>query len=355
MGYVRNAWYVACWSDDLGTGEPLSVSILGEAIVLFRPDGGSPAALEDRCVHRHAPLSLGRCEGRGLRCMYHGLLFDPSGRVKEIPGQDVIPPQAAVRSYPVIERHGWIWVWMGDEARADPALMPPAVGPDDGDWLMGKGALDYDAEASLISDNLLDFSHLAYVHANSFGTDESWSNNPMKITPLERGVRFERWLPNTPPAAFAGGTDHVDVFVTYDYLIPGILLMWSGSYPVGTAQACDLGRPDFSAATSNVSCNSQAITPMGDRRSRYFFCTGPHRDFGNEQLRDGMVAVTKMAFAEDKAMIEGQQRVVDRIGDAVDVMPTIHDRGVTLYTRLVARMVKAERQHAASDSELSAV
>ena len=116
MNYVRDAWYVAGWSHDLATAMPDAVTILGQPIVIYRSASGRVTALEDRCVHRLAPLSLGRCEGERLRCMYHGLLFDPDGSVVEIPGQDKIPPQARVRSYPIVERHSWIWIWMGRQS-----------------------------------------------------------------------------------------------------------------------------------------------------------------------------------------------------------------------------------------------
>ena len=139
MTYVRNAWYVAGWSDDLETGVPFGIRILGEPVVIYRGGGGRLAALEDRCVHRLAPLSLGRCEGDNLRCMYHGLLFDADGKVVEIPGQELVPPQAKVRSYPAVDRHSWLWVWMGDPELADEGLIPPAVGFDDPDYILGRG------------------------------------------------------------------------------------------------------------------------------------------------------------------------------------------------------------------------
>ena len=129
MPYAKNLWYVAAWSHDLKANQPLGVQILGESIVLWRNDQGRIAALQDRCVHRLAPLSLGRCEGDKLRCMYHGLLYNASGAVTEIPGQDVIPPQAKVRPYPVVDRHSWIWVWMGEASAADETLIPPSGGP----------------------------------------------------------------------------------------------------------------------------------------------------------------------------------------------------------------------------------
>lgn len=222
MTYARNAWYVAAWDHDLPADAPLAMTVLGEPIVLWR-SGERVVALEDRCVHRHAPLSLGRCEGTMLRCMYHGLLFDADGLCVEIPGQDKVPPQARVKAYPAVLRHSWVWVWMGDPAQADAALIPPAVGFDNPDYLLGSGFLDYAAEARLINDNLLDFSHLSYVHANSFGAGPEFAASQPKLETLERGVRVSRWITNTLGASTRRSETPVDTWSTYDFLVPGVL------------------------------------------------------------------------------------------------------------------------------------
>lgn len=342
MPYVRNAWYVASWEQDLDADRPTAVSILGEPIVLWRSDARL-VAMEDRCVHRLAPLSLGRCEGAKLRCMYHGLLFDASGRVVEIPGQDLIPPQAKVRTYPVVARHSWVWIWMGDPEQADETLIPPAVGFDDPDYLLGCGYLDYAAEARLINDNLLDFSHLTYVHANSFGAGANFADERPKLTPLDRGVRFERWTTGTKGPMGRQGDALVDSYMTYDFLLPGVLLMQNGSFAEGTAKALDFGKPDFADALRGVTFTSQAVTPTGDRSARYFFSWGPHRNYGGDALRDQLMALADVAFGEDKLMIEAQQRVIDRTSDP-QIMPTAHDRGVTIFNRLVERLAHAEQQ-----------
>lgn len=342
MSYVRNAWYVAAWTQDLAPEHPFAITVLGERIVVWRTAGGALHALEDRCVHRLAPLSLGRCEGDRLRCMYHGLLFDAAGKVVEIPGQDLIPMHARVRSYPVVERHSWIWLWMGDPERADQRLIPPAVGFDDPDYLLGRGSLDYEAEARLINDNLLDFSHLSYVHAASFGAGPEFAARHPRITPLDRGVRFERWIPNTLGASVRRSNTPIDSWQTYDFLLPGILLMWSAQYPVRTAEALAFAPPERTAAIGGLNFTSQAVTPTTDRTARYFFSWGPHRDYGDEAMRDGMMQLAGQAFAEDKLMIEAQQRVIDDTIDPV-VMPTAHDRGVTLFNRLVKKLAQAEQ------------
>ncbi|MXO64183.1 aromatic ring-hydroxylating dioxygenase subunit alpha [Altericroceibacterium endophyticum] len=341
MTYVRNAWYVAGWTHELETDKPFAITILKERIVIWRTGSGTIHALEDRCVHRLAPLSLGRCEGERLRCMYHGLLFDPDGRVAEMPGQQKIPPDAKVRCYPVVERHSWLWVWMGNPELADQALIPPAVGLDHLDYILGHGHLDYEAEARLINDNLLDFSHLTFVHANSFGPGPQFAESPARITPLDRGIRYERWTENTRGASSRKSAGPMDSFMTYDFLIPGVLLMTGGVFPLGTAKELDYGAPDYSRAVSGVTFTSQAVTPMADRTARYFFSWGPHRSHGDEVLRDMLMSIADRAFGEDKIMIEAQQKVIDMTPDP-QVMPSAHDRGVTLFNRLVGKLAKQE-------------
>jgi nitrite reductase/ring-hydroxylating ferredoxin subunit len=341
MNYVRNCWYVAGWAQDLSADAPLGVRILDDPIVLWRTGEDKVSALEDRCVHRLAPLSLGRCEGGNLRCLYHGLLFDAAGTVVEIPGQDIIPPQARVRSYPVVELHSWIWVWMGDAALADVSLIPPAVGFDHPDYILGRGQLDYAAEARLINDNLLDFTHLAYVHAKSFGVPEGYAYDRPKVIPLERGVRFERWTFDQSDLPGQPATNPVERFSTYDFLLPGVLLMTGGNFPIGTAAGCDHGVPDMALAESGVTFTSQAVTPMSEKSARYFFSWGPHKDHGDEALRDTLMGIGAMAFEEDRVMIEAQQRVIDGTMNP-RIMPTSADMGVTLFNRMVDKIVRAE-------------
>ena len=338
--WVRNAWYVAGWSHELAAGRIEARTVIEQPLALYRRGDGSVVVLEDRCCHRFAPLSMGRLEQDDLRCMYHGLLFDAGGKVAQIPGQDLVPARARVRAYPVVVRHSWIWVWMGDVEAADPALIPPAVGFDDPDYILGCGFLDYQAEARLINDNLLDFSHLTYVHAASFGAGPEFAASQPKVTPLERGVRVERWLENTHGSGNRKSEQLIDGWSSYDFLLPGVLLMWSANYPAGTAKRLNYAPPPMVEAIAGLNFTSQAVTPLTDKTSRYFFSWGPHRKFGDEAMRDHMMGIAGMAFAEDKAMIEAQQKVIDTT-PAQDVMPTAHDRGVTLFNRLVEKLADA--------------
>lgn len=199
--FLRNCWYVAAWNYELIDGAMLSRRILGDKILFYRGESGKVVALDDRCCHRGAPLSMGRCEGDDVRCMYHGLLFAPSGKCIQIPGQDKIPPSLVVRSFPVHEKYGLIWVWTGDPAAADPDLivdLPYMVEPQ---WKGIPAYLHYDANYLLIIDNLSDFAHLAFVHTNTLGGSEEYAfkTKPVAVERLEDGFRVERWNMNAPP------------------------------------------------------------------------------------------------------------------------------------------------------------
>ncbi|MDE2042169.1 MAG: aromatic ring-hydroxylating dioxygenase subunit alpha, partial [Alphaproteobacteria bacterium] len=243
---------------------------------------------------------------------------------------------------PVADRHDWLWVWMGYPAKADESLIPQAVGLSDPDWVLGHGQMDYAAEARLICDNLCDFSHLSYVHANSFGATEDWAKSRPKVIPLERGVRFERWMEGQPRMA-GRGEGLADVWQWYDFMVPGVLLMSSVALPEGSAakHGYKAPAPDRALEGEGITFTSQAVTPLTDKTARYFFSWGPRKDQGDARLRDILMGVADTAFTEDRLMIEAQQQVIDR-DPYHPIMPTSADKGVTLYNRLVEKMVREE-------------
>ncbi|TGT63233.1 aromatic ring-hydroxylating dioxygenase subunit alpha, partial [bacterium M00.F.Ca.ET.159.01.1.1] len=120
--FLRNCWYVAAWDHEVAD-RLVPTRILGEDIVLYRRTDGVVAALEDACPHRKLPLSMGRIKGDTVECGYHGLTFDSTGTCTRVPGAEKIPHVACVRSYPIAERYGLLWIWMGEAAKADPDLI----------------------------------------------------------------------------------------------------------------------------------------------------------------------------------------------------------------------------------------
>src|SRR6266508_3891929 len=168
--FVRNAWYVAAWDHEIGR-DMLRRVILDEPVVFYRREDGKPVALEDRCCHRQAPLSMGKLIGDIVKCPYHGLEFDQTGKCVKVPSQDKIPPSAKVKSFPVREKNHWIWIWLGDAAKADPALIEDFHWLDDPGWGFGGSYLHVEANYQLLVENLLDTTHLPFLHPTSLGTD----------------------------------------------------------------------------------------------------------------------------------------------------------------------------------------
>ena len=171
MSYLRNSWYVAAWSKDIAA-DIVVRTIIEQPVVMYRKSDGAIVALEDRCAHRQVPLSRGRIVGDLIECGYHGLQFDASGACVRIPAQDTIPTRACVKSYPVVERHGWVWLWMGEAARATPATVPDFHRLDDPAFAATGDTNEIAANYELVNDNLLDLSHVGYVHGSTIGNDE---------------------------------------------------------------------------------------------------------------------------------------------------------------------------------------
>ena len=119
--FLKNCWYMGGWDHEVMDGKLLERRILDQPVVFYRGESGQIVALDNRCCHRGAKLSQGRIEGDCVRCMYHGLKFDPTGKCVQIPGQDRIPPQLGVKSYPRRREAALMWIWMGDPALADPS------------------------------------------------------------------------------------------------------------------------------------------------------------------------------------------------------------------------------------------
>ena len=172
--------------------------ILGEPIVFFRTQDGTPVAFEDRCAHRHLPLSMGKLVGDRLQCHYHGLQYDRTGRCVRIPGQEQIPPDASVKTYPVVERYHWLWIWMGDPALADPAKITDFHWLDDPGWGAKSSYLHVKSNWQLIVDNLLDLTHLAFVHETTIGNAALAEHATVKVTRAPNNVVVTRWIIDQP-------------------------------------------------------------------------------------------------------------------------------------------------------------
>lgn len=346
--WIANAWYIAAWSTDVGEGSLFARTILGEPVVFYRTAGGGLTALEDRCCHRHAPLSKGRLEGEELRCMYHGFKFAADGRCTFVPGETRVPKKYGVRHFPVVEKLNLIWIWMGAPELADPATIVDWPYLDDPAWPYKGGYLHYKASYRLGVDNFLDFSHLPYVHETTLGTNAYADQRP-RIEPTPFGIRIVNLANDVPLAPifqrFASFPGNVDRWSNYDFHILGNVLLGDfGSAPVGTGG--HLGPREGAIQFRHLSC----MTPETETTSHYHFAQT--RNFGLDVpgLDDKVLASTVEAFEEDRAIIEAQQRVID-LDPTRPMLPAGIDKALLHIRRETDRIVEREQGRTAAAAE----
>ncbi len=338
-GFVHECWYVAARSEDIST-TPLALRILAQDVVLFRGEMGEAIALEDACPHRKLPLSRGTVRGSTVVCGYHGLTFDGTGACVDAPTQrDAIPGRARVRSYPVADRWGFTWIWMGAADNADPGDIIDIPDFDNPDWARTPmGALEMACHYLYITDNLLDPSHVAWVHLTSFagaGTDDQ----PLDIEDIDGGVIVSRWVLAQPaPPYYADMLPFgaiCDRKQHYECRVPSTALNMSVYTPAGE------GGPDKAlSARAFVNISYNFITPVDARHSRYFWFQHRNMHAADTDLSQRMYEGAIMAFNEDKEVLERVQIGMDRrTGNYLNLGL---DAGALRFRRKVARAIAGE-------------
>jgi len=344
MTFIKNIWYVAAWTTEMEVGKPIGRTIIGEPVVIWKDSKDNLIAMEDRCPHRHAPLSLGRIDSDQIQCMYHGLKFSSGGDCIEVPGSDKIPPNCSIKTYPVTEKNDWIWVWFGDPDKADPALIPDAFALDSDRYYMMESALDYEAHYQLIHDNLTDLSHLDFVHESTLGeaTGQIWSEDAYNITTLDDGLLFERWLWRPVDEDNADKTPNS--WNRYRFLLPGLFLMEVNIYPPGTAEKCNFKDSPETLGLEPVyrRVEQQAVTPISETQTRYMYATGLDLKYGERDNLEERMGVVNAAFAEDRVMIESQQKIWNLSDQTKKKAFIPYDKAPNMFRKFIERRIKKE-------------
>lgn len=300
--FIRDEWYVAAFSDEVADA-PLGRTICGEAVVLFRAAGGAVAVLEDRCSHRKFPLSRGKVIAGGvLQCGYHGACFDGAGSCVSIPGRDVILASFNLRHYPVIERDGVIFVWMGAVAAADRARPPDWHRNVAADWTAVRGRHRMPANYQLVLDNLLDLTHVAFIHKMLGGP--GITENPLEFSVDGETVHTFRMMRNVEvPGIYAamGRTGKIDRWQKQRVAAPSYVYFESGAEPVGSNRPA--GHPHHVVI--------QGVTPETETSTHYFWTVARSFARGDETVSRALYDITSDAFDEDVAALEAQQRSID--------------------------------------------
>ncbi|MBM3486032.1 MAG: aromatic ring-hydroxylating dioxygenase subunit alpha [Alphaproteobacteria bacterium] len=336
--FLRNSWYLAAWGHELGDGL-LARTLLNEPVVLYRGEDGRPAALEDRCCHRSMPLSMGRRTGNNLQCGYHGLVFDPAGQCIQIPGQTTVPPGSRIRSYPVVERWKAVWIWMGEPAKADPALVPDWWWMDHPAWRPVIGpVLPIAGHYELVNDNLLDLSHTSYIHGDTIG-NLAQLEFPIRTERFETGVCMTRWTIDRPApplyqdiGKFRGNVDRWQIVTS---TVPCFSDVHIGMVDTGLGQEEGVRRGGLEFHNVN------AATPETERSCFQFYAHARHFAQASAEVDEIYARDFQRVFRQDVVAIGAQQKNMDVFRNAPQIDINVDAPGLALR-RLIATALAAE-------------
>lgn len=305
-GFIPDAWYAVATADEVGRSL-LARTVLGQRLVLYRIGDGSAIALRDRCAHRFAPLSMGELCGDAVACPYHGMQYGPDGRCVRVPGQERVPPDAVVRRFPVFERYGLVFVWMGDAAQADAAALVSIPQYGAPGWGLSRGHAVFAASLANITDNLIDPAHTTFVHERTIGNS---AGGQVPVTACEEAdgtIVCGRWIDDAPAVPsvqrFAAPQGHVDRWQFYRVRPPCTSWVDFGSF--------DTGRPHTAEEQERAPYRVLSyafLTPIDAGHTHYF--SFQLRNFApdDHDVTAELNQLYKMTFEEDRALLEAIQR-----------------------------------------------
>jgi vanillate O-demethylase monooxygenase subunit len=337
MPFLRNSWYMAAWSSEVDAGL-LHRRLLGIPIVLYRLTTGGIAALEDRCPHRFAPLSRGERRGDAIRCGYHGLTFDAYGHCIRNPFSERIPPGARVASFVTHERNGIVWLWAGAAELAEIQAVP------DFDALYFRSGLSpicgytrMQANYEFGTDNLMDLSHIEFVHKGSFAGAGVIFAGKHSVREESGALHSDWWMPGVAAPAHTYGiyprdmvTDH---WLDMRWQPPAAMQLEIGATPQGQPREHGV-----------IVQQAHILTPETETTTHYFWATTRAVDIATDEGDTALRALMAQAFdIEDKPMIEAAYQNLEG-ADFWDRKPVYLgvDAGGTRARRMLQRLLARE-------------
>lgn len=303
--YVLNTWYPLAWSREV-KNELSAHRIVEKSVVLYRKVNGDVVAMEDMCPHRFLPLSMGRLKGDSVECGYHGLTFDCSGKCTRVPGQDMVPVNGRVATYPVCENLGLIWIWMGDPELADESTVFDLPQYRADGWSVVEGdALEIKANYLSLADNLCDPAHVSFVHLSTLGNSAS-EDIPVQYEVFndEKKILTWRWVIDAPPIPlfekYGGFNGNVDRWHYYHYHAPSIAIIDFGSADTGK------GAPEGSRDDCIQIFACHFMTPV-DENTTIDHWLHIKNFTADKETNESLSNDFRTAFAEDKCILEAIQ------------------------------------------------
>lgn len=345
MPFLRNIWYVAAWDDEVPVDGMFHRRILDEDILFFRDKAGAPHAMRNRCPHRFAPLHLGELDDGVVECAYHGLKFGVDGSCVHNPhGDGTIPPNAKVRTYPVVAKQMLIWIWMGEPDEADASLIPDFDGFDTSRFAINKGYMHTATNYEYMTDNIMDLGHIEFLHKGLLGSEavrkaETQTRQQGNVVYSNRLTRNEI-LPPALDDLFGSEGAPVDRWLDVIWYPPGNMQIIVGATAAGQPERVGKETPGV-----------HLMTPETETTTHYFWSNS--RDFrvDDHELHENLGLGLRYAFEEqDKPMIVAQFQAVDG-EDFWDLNPVIleGDGAAVRARRILRKMIRSEQAALAAE------
>jgi phenylpropionate dioxygenase-like ring-hydroxylating dioxygenase large terminal subunit len=296
--FIRNAWYVAAKSSEI-TRELMGRTLLGRSVVLYRKENGEVVALQNRCCHRSFPLSEGKLDGDTLVCGYHGFRYNCAGKCTAIPSQERAPTNIAVKAYKVVEKSPFVWIWPGDPALADESTLPDQEWFHHPDWAVNIGYLHINGSYVHMHENLLDLSHLSFLHETTFGTPE-YARAPIEMNVNEGHFEVWRRVQCELPAIYAKPLGWEGQKAQRS---SGSLFVSPGLH-INTGILTNLEQERSENDLQPMVKVAQLITPVTKTSLQYYYAQCRNFAIDDKEMGEFMLTANQAAFSEDVFALE---------------------------------------------------
>ncbi|MES2535974.1 MAG: aromatic ring-hydroxylating dioxygenase subunit alpha [Pseudomonadota bacterium] len=319
--FVFDEWYVAGYTDEFAR-DLFKRTLLGRNLVFFRTEAGKLVALDDRCAHRSYPLSLGTLDGDTLICGYHGLRYDERGDLIEIPSQERCPKGVGVRAYALKEIGPLVWIWMGEPAAADESKIPALPWVTSPEWVHSKGYMHLEGNYVSFHENLLDLTHLSYIHAKSFGTPD-YAHAPFDVVIKDNYFALERRVvPTKLPPIWAQSTGLGESrtaarIAQSEFLAPGVHETTVAFYDTALPES---ERPTFYVKGAHLP------TPETQGSTHYFVLDGRSFALDQEWITKFMHEQLAVVFQEDVVALADLEKNLERADENTFEISIASDR-----------------------------
>ena len=353
MAFLRNTWYCAGWAYELEETGHFARKLLGESVLVMRKQDGSVAAVGNVCPHRFAPLHKGIREGDSFACPYHGLVFNSEGKCTHNPNKGgVIPEAAKVPSYPLVERWGALWIWMGDPERANPETIPDfSMASEQEGWAVVRGFHLTHGHYELVVDNLMDRTHVQFLHPLLRFTEERPENFETVQSMGQTGNMIWDYMEelNSPRFPILKMTwpdlpDDIDIMNYFDvrWEPPGNMLLHAGTVQMNTDRKV--------GAHSN---GANLITPADENNTYYFWSQARDRDIDNPEIDAGIKKGVGDTFKNEDGQMVADCAELMSTNDLMELDPVLlpSDAAAMRARRIMAKLIAEEQAEANGKSK----